>query len=441
MGAGAATFGQVSPLVRLGYASTVDSADHYYLFCYFAGGWDILLSLDPRDPMVFTPGAIQSTGIYPGYEHLIGTDGQLQYSSSGEMFGPYMTPLMPWLDHMTIIRGMSMETLTHAAGMRRFLTGRPPSGLQARGSSAATWLAAATGESEAIPNLSLGVESYNVDQPNFASGLKVNSLADLILALQAGDPALHSLQEAQLNALLSQFAMCESQSSSPFIQSAQASRIKAAEMVAANYASEFDIMQNNDPLTLQIRDNFGIVGNVGVNSREAQAAAAVIALMSGMTRVASVRVAANLDTHFEDNWTEDQGPNQEQGFQIIAAMMKTLNENEYKGSGSSWLDHTTIVGFSEFSRTALLNGNMGRDHSLTNACFLAGGDIKGGQIIGRSSDVGMIPTPTNLTTGISEPGGEIIRPEHIHAALLSKVGLTDKETDLRVEPLTAIFKS
>ena len=42
-----------------------------------------------------------------------------------------------------VVRGMSMETLTHEAGRRRFITGKPPSGLLARGSSGATWLACA----------------------------------------------------------------------------------------------------------------------------------------------------------------------------------------------------------------------------------------------------------------------------------------------------------
>ena len=45
---------------------------------------------------------------------------------------------------------------------------------------------------------------------------------------------------------------------------------------------------------------------------------------------------------------------------------------------------------------------------------------QGGQILGRSSDVGMVPLPVNLATGEMDPGGVVIRPEHIHAALLAK---------------------
>ena len=49
---------------------------------------------------------------------------------------------------------------------------------------------------------------------------------------------------------------------------------------------------------------------------------------------------------------------------------------------------TTIVGFSEFSRTALLNSRGGRDHALTNACFLAGAGVKKGFSYGESDEVG-----------------------------------------------------
>ena len=441
LGAGASVFSGLGIPGQLAFANSGPADDEYYtIFCYFNGGWDILLSLDPRDPGVFTAGAIQTTGIYPGYELLEGSDGQLLEGPGGSIFGPYAGELLPWLNDMTIIRGMSMETLTHVAGMRRFLTGRPPSGLQARGSSIGTWLAAAKGESQIIPNLCLGVESYNVDQPNFATGMTVNSVQDLIRALERGQPELSSEEWAQLDGLLSQFAACDASQKSPFVQTSTYSRTRAKDMVDAEYSGLFQFMNSNDPKMEEIRDLFGIQGNTALQSSAAQGAAAVIALTSGLSRVASVRVAGALDTHFEDNWTADQGPNQADGFRIVSAMLTLLKNTPYKETGESWLDRTTVVGFSEFSRTPLLNGNGGRDHSLTNACFLAGGRVKGGQILGRSSDVGMVPLPVNLATGEMDPGGVVIRPEHIHAALLAKEGLTDDQTDLRVDPYTAILK-
>ena len=112
-------------------------------------------------------------------------------------------------------------------------------------------------------------------------------------------------------------------------------------------------------------------------------------------------------------------------------MVQDLKRMQHPVSGESWFAHTTIVGFSEFSRTPLLNTRGGRDHALTNACFLLGGNVRGGQVIGASSDVGMQPTTTNLTTGISDPEGEVIRPEHVLQTLYDEVGI-GMEPDLRV---------
>ena len=115
-----------------------------------------------------------------------------------------------------------------------------------------------------------------------------------------------------------------------------------------------------------IRDHFGIAatGNAALQSPEAQAAAAVQAITAGISRVVSIRVANGLDTHF-DEWTTDQGPIQERGFNAVARMVEALDVDYPGVPGKTWLDFTTIIGFSEFSRTAMLNVNTSRDRSLT----------------------------------------------------------------------------
>ncbi len=149
---GLAALGGVDALTRLAAAAGPDKPDLYYVFAYFSGGWDILLSLDPRDPAVFTNAEIENTLIQPGYDLIAGTDGRL-IEAGGISFGPFIGELSRHVDKLAIIRGMSMDTVAHETGRRRFLTGKPPSGLQARGSSAATWLASHLSRDEPIPNL------------------------------------------------------------------------------------------------------------------------------------------------------------------------------------------------------------------------------------------------------------------------------------------------
>ena len=439
---GAAAAGALAwagPLARWGRAAQTAASDRYFVFCYFSGGWDVLLSLDPRDPAEFHAGNLENTLIYPGYELLQVTDGQLVEAGPGMTFGPAIGELARHAERLSVVRGMSMDTLTHEAGRRRFLTGKQPSGLQARGSSAATWLASTLGAGDPIPNLSMRVESFNVDQPNYATALKVSTVDDLLRALSPSDPGLSPLARQQIDELLAKTSQCAGAEASTFWQAAEEARGRAAEMVAADLDALFDFMADT-PAMGALREAYAIESAADAAATpRAQAALAAQAIKGGVSRVVSVQVASGLDTHY-DEWEDEQPERQLEGFDAVARLVDDLAASEYPGGGGeSWLDHTTLVGFSEFSRTAMINERGGRDHSLTNSCFLLGAGIAGGSVIGRSSDVGMLPTPTDLVTGEPDPDGEIVRPEHVIRALLHDVGVTEDVADLRVEPLAALL--
>jgi hypothetical protein len=54
------------------------------------------------------------------------------------------------------------------------------------------------------------------------------------------------------------------------------------------------------------------------------------------------------------------------------------------------LDSTLIVWMGEFGRTPKINGNTGRDHwAVSWSTVLAGGGVKGGQVVGKTSKSGM----------------------------------------------------
>ena len=435
-GAGLAAFGATSAFERLARAAGPEHPDLYYVFAYFSGGWDILLGLDPRDPARFTSENMRTTRIQPAYE-LLDDPNATPVDRGGVLYGPYAGGLADHADKVAIIRGMSMETLTHEAGRRRFITGKPPSGLQARGSSAATMLAARMGGAHPIPNLAIQVETYNVDQPNFATGLKANGVPDLIRALRPADPQLEGRQAAQLDHLLKTVARCDSAAASRTWQTAEAARLKAKDMAFGGLDDLFDFFRQ-DAAMEAIRGHYAIpAGAAGLSSPEAQAAMAAQAIKGGVSRAVSIQVASGLDTHFQE-WATDQGPRQQRGFDAVARLIEDLAASPYRDTGQSWLEHTVIVGFSEFSRTALLNPREGRDHSLTNACFVAGAGIRGGQAIGQSSDLGMEPMQVDLTTGRPSLGGEIIKPEHVIQTLLHGAGYTDDFADLRVGPIPAL---
>lgn len=439
LGGSAAIFGTggVSGLARAqGVAS-----DRYYIFCYFSGGWDVLLGLDPRDPAVFNNGNLTATRIQPGYELQVAADQQLLRASTGVSFGPYLGELLQHAPRLAVVRGMSMDTLTHEVGRRRFLTGKQPSGLSARGSSAGTWMASSLGAADPVPNLVVGTETYNVDQPTYASGLRVASGNDLVRALRQANPlpaAIDGVVADNVDFLLSRQADCNVAVKSALWQRAEESRKKANEMLALRLDRLFDFGANT-PEMVALRGRYGFAANQ-LGSPEAQAAMAAQALMGGVSRAVTVEVAGGLDTHFQ-NWATEQGPRQRRGFNAIARLVTHLQETEFPGrSGESWLDHTTIVGFSEFSRTPLLNATTGRDHHLTNSCFLLGGRIRGGVVVGASSDDGMLPQPVDLATGRVDPGGELIKPDHVLQTLYDDAGIGDAP-DLRVSGIGALLRA
>jgi uncharacterized protein (DUF1501 family) len=433
---GLTALGGLLPIAGRGVRASELASDQHFLFCYFNGGWDLLLSLDPRDPAVFRPDLRKTTRIETGFEALSG-DPQLVRTSVPEMvFGPSIGGLARHADRLTLVRGLSMDTLTHEVGRRRFLTGRPPVGLQAKGSNLATLLAAHLGQTNAIPQLSVRVESYNDAQPSYASAIRVSSVDDLLRALRPSPGALPATARARVDALLDSVADCPSSQRSAVLQGALELSSASRDLVGLGLGDRFDFGANT-PEMEALRDAYGIDPE-NLRSAGAQAAAAVTALTSGIARAVNIEVCAGLDTHGPE-WASAHGPTLQSGFDVVAAILDDLSSREYGTTGSSWLDHTTVVGFSEFGRSSLLNASGGRDHHLINAAFLAGGGLAGGRVLGRSSDLGLTPTTVNLATGAPDPDGVVLHPEHLFRAILQRVGIEDDVADLGVEPFGALY--
>ena len=86
------------------------------------------------------------------------------------------------------------------------------------------------------------------------------------------------------------------------------------------------------------------------------------------------------------------------------------------------LDETLVVAMGEFGRTPKLNTGGGRDHwPRVFSVVLAGGGVRGGQVIGSSDRIGESPherpvTPADLANTIYrilgiDPDSELITPD------------------------------
>jgi hypothetical protein len=95
--------------------------------------------------------------------------------------------------------------------------------------------------------------------------------------------------------------------------------------------------------------------------------------------------------------------------QSLSALLEDL---EQRGQ----LGQTLVVVMGEFGRTPKINSNAGRDHwGLCQSVLLAGGGIRGGQVLGSSDRIGAYPT--------SHP----VDPIDIHATMFHCMGIDPEQ--------------
>jgi uncharacterized protein (DUF1501 family) len=410
------------------------------LFCYFSGGWDQLLALDPRDQTkpAFQQAAAYSamgSGIYPAYDKvadanvkalLAGNPSGIQ-TAQNLTFGPAVPlSLQQHAQDLCIVRGVAMGTLTHEVGRRYFITGKFPRGLQAAGSSLPTVIAAGAGDTTQIPNLAVGVESYNEGFPSFASGLEVGNASDVQNVLRPGGAPVPAGTDAALHAFEAQELSCGGHEldGGGLVTLFRASREKARELVVSGAASHFAFTLDPAKQTQEIKDlfaKFGIATYADLGGARGQAALAAQALTRGISQAVSLQLANGIDDH-SDSWQRTHATNLYKGFDALAALISYLKNTPDARGGSVW-DHTTLMVFSEFARTPLVNSRGGRDHHLASSCLLAGPGIRGNQVVGATSDRGMAVVPLDPATGLTG-GTASVRPADLHATVLQSMGLS-----------------
>jgi uncharacterized protein (DUF1501 family) len=200
---------------------------------------------------------------------------------------------------------------------------------------------------------------------------------------------------------------------------ARRSRDAAAGLVRDEVWRRFDFVTAETPAAEAIRARYGF-GRGDADHPGARAALAVQAIKTGLSQVVSVRVGEGTDTHFRDN--AEHVRLLQPGISAFVALLDDLRTTPHP-EGGTLLDHTTVVGFSEFARAPLFNSFNGRDHHQASSLMLLGAGIRGGALVGATSDVGMAPVPWDLAANRASEGGELIKPEHIAATLLASAGV------------------
>lgn len=427
------------------------------LVCYFSGGWDQMLVLDPRDaslakfqaPLAYSAGG---TGIHPAYDLvsdarvkavLAATMGKGLQKKGNITFGPAVpAALHQHAADLCVLRGIYMGTLTHEVGRRYFTTGKLPRGLAASGSSLGTAVAADEGKGALIPNLAISVETYNETFPTYASGLGVNSYDDVLNLLKPLGTALPMGSDAALAAFEKASDTCEQHAlnGDNLVDVFKESRAKARTMVDSTASSLFNFKIPATPALDALFTTLGIAKTADFAGPKGNAAIAAQALTQGISQSVSVQMAQGIDDH--NDWGDTHATSIADGLDALGNLITYLKATPYKGGSTKTWDHTTLLVFSEFARTPLLNGRAGRDHHLASSCLMAGPGIKGNLVVGGTTDLALAVRGVNPKTGLpDDQNGIALRPADIHATLLQSMGLSyDHISNQSPQLLSAILK-
>lgn len=434
------------PFRAFAQAAELAPADRCFVFVYFSGGWDQLLAFDPRDPEEFTADRASETKILPGYNLI--NDGRFldrpirppELSGkprSNIEFGPAVGDnLAKHYDLMTVIRGINMNTLGHDVGYRYFLTGKLPIGSAARGSSTATEIVGQMKPRVPIASIAYNVESYNDRYGGYANALRVSRRDDLLLTLRASTDKLDSELETQLLDFRGQPTTCEAAAyGARGVGTTYGNSQEQMRLVQSQGLDQaFNFLSTTNPEMEAVRTRYNLDGQAAVDGERGRAAMVATALKKGIAQCVTINLTGGLDTHFGSQLSHAN--NQRRGFDALASLVDDLRASPHPGGGN-FMDHTTIMVFSEFSRTPLINASGGRDHHLCSSCLLMGAGLKHNRVFGKSGDIGMSPGTFDLRTGAADPNGENIFPEHVIATVLASAGLDYSIT--RVDPLRSIL--
>jgi uncharacterized protein (DUF1501 family) len=169
-----------------------------------------------------------------------------------------------------------------------------------------------------------------------------------------------------------------------------------------------------------LRDRFGTPGDA--LAFESQIALALDALAQDLSHAVMLNPRQNFDTHFE-NFRQTQS--HEAMFAGLSTLIGELSRRPGRAAGTTMLDDTVVVVFSEMTRTPRLTmpqPDAGKEHWPVGAAMLLGGGVRGGRVYGATTPTSE-PARIDLATGAASATGERITPASFVAGVLALCGV------------------
>jgi hypothetical protein len=320
-----------------------------------------------------------------------------KYGQCGMELSDFLPHLATCVDDICLIRSMWTEAFNHHPGQLLMNTGSTQFGRPSMGS----WLVYGLGsESRNLPGYVVLTSGRGTSggTSNWSSGFLPTSYGGVLFRNQ-GEPVLNlnnppgltrSMQEKTIGALRDLNQMHGSVARDPEIQSRIAAYELAFRMQAA--APELLDFSNETQETIEM---YGLYRNDdGTSSRGGGRGLYHSFALNCLLARRLVERGVRFVSIFHASWDHHSNLDKELAFncrmadQPIAALLKDLKRR-------GLLDSTLVIWLSEFGRTPLgenrpgFTSVSGRDHHpFAFSIWLAGGGIKGGQVIGKTDEIG-----------------------------------------------------
>jgi len=426
IGAGllAGTFGRI----RLSRGDS-PKPEHRFIACFFNGGWDVLLGGDARDPANKSPGINLGTDLLPTRYR---TPVPISIGGRETLIGAPMAALTQHADRLALFRGVNMNTVAHGTAKAYVNTYQQPAGVSERGSSLATAMAShsSTPDERILPNVAIGVPSFNTDYPPQYTGVGLQRPGEVLGLLRHESAVFPDEVEALLLRAQDATTSCVSDRYVAPRHSDQlkATRERVRKLLAENVAGHFDLgADTTEMVALRARYGFD-AATFEANSRDPRVAAACTSqlIRTGLASAVTVQLQTGIDSH--DNWADEHPQLLQAGTEALSTLLSDLREDDPD------MSRTTVLVYSEFARTPQINGRLGRDHWFANSIFCFGNALKPG-IYGATREDNLGLTKVDLASGLPSESGELMRPEHIASTLVS--ALKGDTSPYRVAPVSA----
>jgi len=375
--------------------------------CFLQGGWDVLLGPDPRDPLRTYDGIdVGTERLDPEYQDPI----PVTSGGTEVLWGPTMAALVPHADLVTIFRGVNMNTVSHESATLYSHTGIEPDNTLAKGDSLSTIAAATFDDGKLVPNAAIDVANFNKSFDNRVTAFQMNDPDEIGQLIGQNRDRLPDFLEALVTESLDAARSCVSPEYAGRLpeDQMQLSRDRLKRIQDQNLISRFDLRGDSEEAQA-IRALYNINDGAG----EAAATAAQL-LRTDLSTAVTARLSGGFDTH-GNNWSFDQPDRLRRSFEAVGALVTHLREDDPS------FERTTVVVYSEFSRTPRINGDGGRDHWFNDSVVVIGSSLRSG-VFGASNDQDLGIISVDPSTGLPSEDGIQLKPETVFGTIVKSIG-------------------